>query len=131
MSVTLPTAPVLAMDILWTSADNTADFTINVDNTIVAGDSLQLQIQVAGGNWSSPVQDTTHTITAPEDAADQVNLASGSLSNANYEARARVTHGANTSNWSNTVSFTVSAVTNRLMWSTDQILWSVDHLTWV
>lgn len=105
---TLPTAPVLAMDPLWTTADNTPDFTADFDDTVAAGDDFRLQIQAAGGNWSSLVSDTSHTITAPEDAADEASLSNGSLSNGNYEARCNVTHGT-TSNWSNTVSFTVAA----------------------
>ena len=106
---TLPTAPVLAMDALWTSADNTPDFTADFDATVIAGDSFRLQIQAAGGNWSSLISNTTHTITAPEDAADEASLSNGTLANGNYEARCNVTDGALTSNWSNTVSFTVSA----------------------
>jgi hypothetical protein len=109
--VTLPTAPVLAMDPLWTTADNTPDFTADVDDTVAAGDDLRLQIQVAGGDWSSPVSDTTHTLTAPEDAANEASLSNGSLSNGNYEARCNVTH-TTTSNWSNTVSFTVNATSS-------------------
>lgn len=107
--VVLPTAPVLAMDPLWTSADSTPDFTADFDATVEAGDDFRLQIQAAGGDWSSPVSDTTHTITAPEDTADEASLSNGSLSNGNYEARCNVTDGILTSNWSNTVSFTVAA----------------------
>lgn len=106
-----PTAPVLAMDPLWTTADNTPDFTANFDVTVAAGDDFRLQIQAAGGDWSSLLSDTTHTITAPEDAADEASLSNGTLSNGNYEARCNVTHGT-TSNWSNTVSFTIAAATN-------------------
>ncbi len=101
--------PVLAMDPLWTTTDNTPDFIADFDNTVIAGDSFRLQIQVAGGNWSSPVSDTNHTITAPEDAADEASLSNGSLSNGNYEARCNVTDGSTTSSGSNTVSFTVAA----------------------
>jgi hypothetical protein len=102
-------APVLAMDPAWLTTDNEPDFTIDVDDTVVAGDDVRLQVQVAGGDWSSPVSDTTHEITAPEDAANEIDLALAALSNANYEARANVTDGVVTSNWSNTVSFTVAA----------------------
>ena len=107
----LPTAPVLAMDPLWTTADDTPDFTIDIDDTVTAGDSVRLQIQAAGGDWSSPVSDTNHVITSPEDAANEVDLSLTALANADYEARANVTH-TNTSNWSNTVSFTISASVN-------------------
>lgn len=108
-----PTAPVLAMDPAWTTADNTPDFVADVDDTVAAGDDTRLQIQAAGGDWSVLLSDTTHEITAPEDAADEVSQGNGSLSNGNYEARMNVTRDSDglTSNWSNTVSFTVAVVT--------------------
>ncbi len=108
--VSLPTAPVLAMDPLWVTTDNEPDFTITFDLTVTAGDDVRLQVQAAGGDWSSLVSNTLHDITAPEDAADEVDLALAALSNANYEARANVVTGLGTSNWSNTVSFTIAAV---------------------
>ncbi len=109
--VSLPTAPVLAMDPIWVTTDATPDFIADVDNTVAAGDDIRLQIQAVGGDWSILVSDTTHTITAPEDAANEASFANGSLSNSDYEARANVTH-VTTSNWSNTVSFTVAAVSS-------------------
>lgn len=130
VSPDLPTAPVLAMDPIWTTADATPDFIADFDDTVVAGDSFRLQIQASGGDWSSPVSDTNHLITAPEDAANEASLSNGSLSNGNYEARCNVTHGT-TSNWSNTVSFTVAAASNNLIFGTgNNLLWSTDHLTW-
>jgi hypothetical protein len=109
-SVPSISAPVLAMHPSWVTTDNEPDFTITVDDTVEAGDDVRLQVQVSGGDWSSPVSDTTHDITAPEDAANEIDLALAALSNANYEARANVTDGVVTSNWSNTVSFTIAAV---------------------
>ena len=109
--VSLPTAPVLAMDPLWVTTDATPDFVADFDDTVGAGDDFRLQIQAAGGDWSVLVSDTAHTITAPEDAANEASLSNGSLANANYEARCNVTHGS-TSNWSNTVSFTIAAVSS-------------------
>jgi hypothetical protein len=110
-SVTLPTAPVLAMDPAWTTADSTPDFIIDIDETIGAGDDVQLQIQASGGDWSVLVHDSTHEITAPEDAANEISLSNGSLANGDYEARARVNDGVSNSNWSNTQSFTIAAST--------------------
>ncbi len=109
----LPTAPVLAMDPAWTTADNTPDFVADVDDTVAAGDDTRLQIQDAGGDWSVLVSDTTHEITAPEDAANEVSQGNGSLANGDYDARMNVTRDSDglTSNWSNTVSFTIAAVT--------------------
>jgi hypothetical protein len=74
---------------------------------------VELQVQVTGGSWSPLVSDTVHTITAGEDAANQINL-SLSLPNGSYDARARVTDTIGTgltSAWSNTVvNFTISGV---------------------
>jgi hypothetical protein len=106
-AVVPPSAPVLIL----VSATSTATFTIDVDNTIGAGDSVELQVQVTGGSWSPLVSDTVHTITAGEDAANQINLSLG-LPNGSYDARARVTDTVGsglTSGWSNTVvNFTIS-----------------------
>jgi hypothetical protein len=110
------------MDPLWDTTDNTPTFAATFDATVVAGDTLRLQVQAAGGDWSSLVSNTTHVITAPEDTADAVSLSNGALANASYEARANVTH-VTTSNWSNTVSFTVAAVTA----NTWQLEASTDH----
>lgn len=110
VSPDLPTAPVLAMDPAWTTADNTPDFVADVDDTVAAGDDTRLQIQAALGDWSVLLSNTTHEITAPEDAANEVSQANGSLSNGDYEARMNVTTASGTSAWSNTVSFTVAAV---------------------
>jgi hypothetical protein len=109
-----PTAPVLAMDPAWVTTDNTPDFTIDIDDTVGAGDSVRLQVQAAGGDWSSLVSNTTHTITAGEDTANEIDLALAALPNGNYEARANVTDGGGTSNWSNIVSFTIAAVSNAI-----------------
>ena len=106
-AIAVPTTPVLSL----VSATTTAVFTIDVDNTIGAGDSVELQVQVTGGSWSPLVSDTVHTITAGEDAANQINLSLG-LPNGSYDARAQVTDTVGTgltSAWSNTVvNFTIS-----------------------
>lgn len=100
-------APVLAMAPTWTSADDTPDFTISFSSiNLIAGDTIRLQIQAAGGNWSSPLSDVTHTITSGELAAGEVDLAPTPLANASYEARANVTH-TTTSAWSNTMAFAI------------------------
>jgi hypothetical protein len=115
----------------WVTTDSEPDFTIDVDDTVVAGDDVRLQVQAAGGDWSVLISDTTHEITAPEDAANEIDLALAALPNANYEARANVTDGVVTSNWSNTVSFTVAATSNNLIFGAgNNLLWSTDHLTW-
>lgn len=116
----LPTAPVLAMDPAWVTTDATPDFIADVDDTVAAGDDTRLQIQAALGDWSVLLSNTTHEITAPEDAANEISQGNGSLANGDYEARMNVTRDSDglTSNWSNTVSFTVAAVTNLRISST-------------
>jgi len=111
----LLTAPVLAMHPSWVTTDNEPDFTVTVDDTVASGDTIRLQVQAAGGDWSSLVSNTTHVITAPEDAANEMDLALAALPNANYEARANVTDGVLTSGWSNggvPLSFTIAAVSS-------------------
>ena len=100
-----PSTPVL---ILVSSTIGSATFTIDIDNTIGAGDSVRLQTQATGGGWTILTSDTTHVITAGEDAANQINLSVG-LSPGNYDARALVIKGGVSSSWSNTVvNFTIS-----------------------
>jgi hypothetical protein len=102
-----------------------------VDDTVGEGDTLRRQFQAAGGDWSSLVSDTTHPITAPEDAANEVDYGTTLGAPGDFEARANVTDGAVTSNWSNTVSFTVAATSNNLIFGAgNNLLWSTDHLTW-
>lgn len=100
-----PSTPVLALISVVGSA---VSFSIDVDDTVVVGDTVRLQTQVAGGSWSSPVTDTTHTITSGEDTANRIDLTPSGFANGNYEARAMV-HHVTDSAWSNTVAFTVSA----------------------
>jgi hypothetical protein len=50
-------------------------------------------------------------ITSGEDAANEIDLALGSLSNGDYEARCLVSRGSVASGWSNTVSFTIGIAT--------------------
>jgi hypothetical protein len=87
---------------------NAVSLAIDVDNTVVAGDTVTLQTQVTGGNWSSLVTNTTHTITSGEDAANEIDLTPAGFANGTYDARAKDNHVIDSA-WSNTVSFTVSA----------------------
>lgn len=107
-----PSAPVLAITSL--SSDNTPEFTVDVDDTVIAGDSIRLQIQVSGGDWSIPVSDTNHTITAPEDAANEVDLSLTALPNGTYDARALATDAGVNSAWSSTVTFTISVTSSAI-----------------
>jgi hypothetical protein len=86
-------------------------FQFGLDPAIVAGDTVTFQEQVAGGNWSSPIHNVVHTFTAAEITSGTVSFGFADLTNGNYEARVQETHGAVTSAWSNTVSYTVGVVT--------------------
>jgi hypothetical protein len=100
------------MTLTTAAGDPNPDFTFTLDAAIVAGDTMTFQEQVAGGNWSSPIVNVTHTFTAPEIAALDVNLALAARTTGSYEARMLVTHGAVNSAWSNTVPFTVSVASS-------------------
>lgn len=107
--VAAPSAPVLA----WVSAetDTTPEFTIEIDDTIAEGDNVQFQYQADGGDWSSPTT-VNDTISAGEDAANQIDMAMSALGDGAYEARVRVSTAAaptTWSSWSNVVDFTIAA----------------------
>lgn len=99
-------APVL---VLLSVTGNAVAFAIDVDNTVAAGDTVTLQTQVTGGNWSSLVTNTTHTITSGEDAANEIDLTPAGFANGTYDARAKVNHVTD-SGWSNTIPFTIAVV---------------------
>lgn len=99
------TTPVLA---LISVVGNAVSLSIDVDNTVVAGDTVTLQGQATGGDWSVLVVNTTHTITAPEDAANEIDLTPTGFANGTYDFRAKA-HHLSDSSWSNTVSATVAA----------------------
>lgn len=99
------------MTITSTAGDPDPTFTFTLDATIVAGDSMTYQEQVAAGDWSSPTVNNVHVFTAGEITAGEVDLVIASRTNGNYEARMKVTKGAIDSAWSNVVSFTASTVT--------------------
>lgn len=123
-----PSAPLLSLD---SEIAGLVSLRWAIDNSIGAGDSLRRQVQVAGGNWSSLLDDTTHVITSPEDTVDQIS-ASLTLPNGTYDIRGfAIKSGGATSSPSNTLTISISdAATDRLMWGADQFLWSTDRLTW-
>jgi hypothetical protein len=108
-STVLPTAPELSLiSVVGFDVNLQAD----VDDTVGEGDTIRRQIQVALGDWTSLVSDTTHEIDGPEDAANEVDYGTTLAAPGDFEARANVTDGVLTSNWSNTVPFTIVAVSN-------------------
>jgi len=105
--VTLPTAPVLAMDPLWDTTQATPLYVI--DAAWVDQDDLQFEIQVAGGDWSGATV-TNHTVTSGEISGTEIDFPGGALSNGNYQARCKFKHfGGSYSAYSNIVSFTIAA----------------------
>ena len=105
--VTLPTAPVLAMDPLWDTTQSTPLWV--ADAAWEDQDDLQFEVQAAGGDWSGATV-TNHTVTTSEITGTIIDFPSGSLANGNYESRCKFKHfGGSYSAYSNIVSFTVNA----------------------
>ncbi len=98
---------VLTMDPAWTSADATPDFVL--DGDLAVADELTYQTQPTGGDWSGATS-TNHTVTAPEDVANEVDFALSALANGVYDARVLSSRAATPYGISNTVSFTIAAV---------------------
>lgn len=99
-------APVLS--ITSGSSDTTPDFSAVLGSSITTGDTIRIQIQVAGFDWSAPLLDTTHTITSGEASGHSVDLGLSALGSGSYDARAMVHHNTDSA-WSNTVTFTISS----------------------
>jgi len=119
--VTLPTAPVLAMDPLWDTTQATPLYII--DAAWTDQDDLQFEVQTAGGDWSGATV-TNHTVTTSEISGIRIDFTGVALPNGNYEARCKFKHsGGSYSAYSNIVSFTVAAVAA----NTWQLEASTDH----
>jgi hypothetical protein len=105
-----PSAPVLSL-----ASESAGLITLNwdVNNTVAAGDTLTRQVQIAGGNWSSLLDNTSHVITSGEDTANQITASQYQApSNASYDIRGDVTSAATskTSSWSNILTVVVSDI---------------------
>lgn len=108
--VSLPTAPVLAMDPLWDTTQATPLYII--DAAWVDQDDLQFEVQAAGGDWSGATI-TNHTVTTSEIDGTEIDFPGSALANGNYEARCKFKHsGGSYSAYSNIVSFTVAATSS-------------------
>jgi hypothetical protein len=97
-------APVLALNPSWLSTDDTVDFLVNTDGSVKSGDTIRLQVQSSGGDWSTLASNTTETF-----ASSPTSMASASLSNGTYQARCFVFRGGLLSGISNTLTFTVAS----------------------
>ncbi|AUC97083.1 hypothetical protein CWS35_24680 [Bradyrhizobium sp. SK17] len=103
-----PNAPLLT----WTSDASTAYpvADIYLDETIATGDSIQSQIQVSGGSWTSPVFNITHVIASGEAASGDAVLTQGPLATGTYDWRVRVMRASDgaASVWSNVETKTIA-----------------------
>ncbi len=106
-SVSLPTAPFLAMDPLWDTTQATPFWDITA--AWADQDDLQFEVQTASGDWSGATV-TNHTVTTGEINGTEIDFPGGALSNGDYQARCKFKHlGGSYSAYSNIVSFTVAA----------------------
>jgi hypothetical protein len=99
--------PIVSPVLTLTSpvTDNTPDFTLAGD--LAAADVTRFQY--ANNSSFTGATDITHTITAPEDAANSFNFSTGALANGTWYFRARVERPViGNSGWSNTVSETIA-----------------------
>jgi hypothetical protein len=115
---TTPSAPVLSLDHVL---GYTVFLNVVFDNTVLAGDSIRRQIQAAGGDWSVLVSDTTHVITAPEDAANEADFGGTMVALGNYEARVYAIDGGVSSVASNVVPFTISSAVAPIITSSSTV----------
>jgi hypothetical protein len=100
------TAPVLVWD--EETGDSTPDFTINFDPETVETDVVRFQIDDDLG-FGSPIE-VTNSLDAAEILAGEISLATGSLTDGTYYARARVEQPEDTpiSGWSNIETITLA-----------------------
>lgn len=103
-----PTAPILS---LVSEVAGLVSSNWDIDNTVVAGDTLTRQVQVSGGSWASLVDNTAHVISSGEDTANQI-AASLNLGNGTWDIRGFVTSASTglTSAASNTLTLIISDV---------------------
>lgn len=99
-----PATPTLTL--LTAATDNTPSFT--VAGALVENDAVRLQYGTSAD--FSTASDTTDTIDAAEDAANQTTITTPSLADDTWRFRARIERtGHNTSEWSNTVTQAIDA----------------------
>jgi hypothetical protein len=106
----MPSTPVLT----WTSDTYTLapQGTATFDNTVLAGYVLTSQLQVSGGDWSSPVVNNVHTITSLEDTNNEVDLNNPTLApGSSYDWRVKISNAGIDSAWSNIQTKTLAAWT--------------------
>lgn len=102
-----PMAPAISVD---TIDGSFVTFAFDVPETATAGDTLVRQVRIAGGNWSSLIDNASHVLSPGEDAANRVTGPSLQLANNNYEARGFLTSATTglPSGASNTLPFSIA-----------------------
>ena len=109
--VALPTAPVLAMDPLWDTTQSTPLWII--DAAWADQDDLQFEVTTSADVTFASATITNHTVTTSEITGTTIDFPGSALANGNYIARCKFKHsGGSYSSYSNTVSFTVAAVSS-------------------
>lgn len=102
-----PNPPLLG----WATSidDTTPNFNVDLPKDFEdfrdakVGDDLVVQYQDEGGDWSSPTEYLTHTLTSEDLEGDPISENAAELEDGQYEFRARLERGSTFSNWSATV----------------------------
>lgn len=100
--IVAPTSIVLSRTISPEYTAANPGFGIQMPNTKGTGTVVQIQVQAAGGSWSSLLINTTNTLNVTQDEYEKVSNPQTALSSGNKEARA-IVDGVT----SNVVSWTV------------------------
>ena len=98
--------PPLTPIITLTSAPENATPQFMVAGTFQSDDVVQFETQQSGGDWSSSTT-IQHIVTQTEVAASYLELVLSTLTNGNYNARAKIIRGELVSQYSNVLSFTI------------------------
>ncbi len=103
----VPDAPLL--EITSSVVDNKPDYALYGD--FLAGDFIQFEQQLAGGDWSAATV-AIHTLTTAEVGGANISLGFSALANGDYEARVKYRHDrSGWSAYSNVVPFSVAVST--------------------
>ena len=102
---TVPTQPVVNAPVLTDLGSGGAaeNFKVAFDNSLGIGDTIEIEAQASGGDWSSLVADQTYSITSDDVTAGFATIPVV-LSIANYDVRARGIHLGSNSPWSNVLT---------------------------
>ena len=110
-----PAAPSQPEILSATPSGDAVTLAVSIDDTIGEDDIFQTQItSIADTLWATPEIDTTDTITAGEDTANEVDQGLTGLTAGDKKVRVRVATAAaptNWSEWSDDETFTIASST--------------------